>query len=553
MHPPLGLERYRDYSDIVSNFRWEIPEFYNIAAATADRWAAETPDRVALIAEDEHGRATTTSFRSLQEEANRFGNALSALGVERGGRVALILRQTREAGVAHLGIYKVGAVAVPLSYLYGPATLEYILNNCRATAIVIGAEFIDRINEIRGHLPHLRHVIRVGGTGNDPSWESLLARATDRLTTATTRAEDPAMVLYTSGTTGPPKGALHAHRVLAGYLLTFSLFFNIRFDKSLFWTPSDWAWGGGLLDILLPAWAFGRPVLGSKARFDPEQALTMIGRHGVSHAFLAPTALKMLAQVREPRSRFGTILKVVASGGESVAAEVLRWSREELGAELNEFYGLTEVNHLIGNCSALWPIRPGFMGLPYPGRDVALITDDGEPVSAGIEAQIAVRRGDPTGFLGYWENPEKTQAMFLGEWIKTGDLAVRDESGYFRFVGRNDDLIKSAGYRIGPTEVEDVLLALDEVAEAAVIPSPDAIRGSVVKALVRLAPGFSESEALRERIQKHVKERLAAFKYPRTVEFVHEFPLTTTGKIDRKLLRKRELELAERKTEVGHG
>jgi acetyl-CoA synthetase len=337
------------------------------------------------------------------------------------------------------------------------------------------------------------------------------------------------MILYTSGTTGPPKGALHAHRILAGYLLTFSLFFNIRFgERTLFWTPSDWAWVGGLLDVLLPAWAFGRPVLGSSARFDPEQAFALVAEYGVSHAFLAPTALKMMAQVRSPRVRFGT------------QPEVLRWGQEELGAAVNEFYGLTEVNHLIGNCSALWPVRAGFMGLPYPGRDVALLDEAGEPVGAGVEGEIVVRRGDPTGFLGYWEKPEKTREIFLGEWIRTGDLAIRDEQGYYRFLGRNDDLIKSGGYRIGPAEVEEALLALDEVAEAAVIPTPDALRGNVVKALVRLAPGIIPSEALKARIQEHVKRRLAAYKYPRQIDFVQAFPLTTTGKIDRKELRRRE-------------
>jgi acetyl-CoA synthetase len=353
--------------------------------------------------------------------------------------------------------------------------------------------------------------------------------------------------MYASGTTGAPKGVLHAHRVLAGYLVTIALVFNIRFDdRTMFWTPSDWAWVGGLLDVLFPAWAFGRPVLGSDARFDAERSFAMIADVGVTHAFLAPTALKMMAQVRSPRERFATRLQVLASGGESVAAEVLRWGEEELGATVNEFYGLTEVNHLIGSCSALWPVRPGFMGRAYPGREVALVDEHGAPVSAGVEGQIVVRRGDPTGFLGYWEKPEKTCEMFLGgrdvagAWIKTGDMAVRDEEGYFRFMGRNDDLIKSGGYRIGPAEVEEALLALDEVAEAAVIATPDAIRGAVVKALVRLAAGVTPSDALKGRIQEHVKRQLAAYKYPRAVEFVENFPLTTTGKIDRKELRRRE-------------
>ena len=545
MQPPLGLEKYRDYADLCGSFRWQIPTYYNIASTTVDRWADVAPDRTALLEDDLEGKRTRMDFASLRRSANRFANALLAMGVNRRDRVALILPQCRETGIAHLGIYKIGAIAVPLSYLYGSETLEYILNNCRASVLVIGTEYLGPIEEIRSRLPHLRHLITVGPPTGLGSWEPLLSRSNETFRTVATQAEDPAMVLYTSGTTGPPKGVLHAHRVVAGYLPTFSLFFNNRFDdRSLFWTPSDWAWGGGLLDILLPAWAFGRPVLASRARFDPERSMAMVAHHAVTHSFLAPTALKMFAQLKAARSRFGTSLKVIASGGEAVAADVLRWSREELGAELNEFYGLTEVNHLIGNCSALWPIKPGFMGLPYPGREVNLIDDTGNPVAPGVEGQIVVRRGDPTGFLGYWENPEKTTAMRHGDWLKTGDLAVRGEDGYFRFVGRNDDLIKSAGYRIGPVEIEEVLLSLEEVAEAAVIPRPDPIRGSIVKALVRLSPGVPKSESVREKIQQQVKTRLAAFKYPREVDFVDDFPLTTTGKIDRKLLRKREQEAA---------
>jgi acetyl-CoA synthetase len=534
------LERYRDSDDLTRGFRWRIPGRYNIAAETADRWAAAAPDRIALYLDDGAGRRVTATFGQLRELANRLGSALRALGVARGDRVALVLPQGLEGGVSHLAIYKLGAVAVPLSFLYGPATLEYILNDCRAVAIVIGADFVDRIDGIRDRLPHLRHVIVVG-PGPGAAWSELVARGSPRLETADTAAEDPALILYTSGTTGPPKGALHAHRILAGYLLTFALFFNLRFDdESLFWTPSDWAWVGGLLDILLPAWAFGRPVLGSPARFDPERAFAMAAEHGVSHAFLAPTALKMMAQVRAPRARFGTRLQVIASGGEPVAAEVLRWAGEELGAQVNEFYGLTEVNHLVGNCAALWPVRPGFMGRAYPGREVALADEAGAPAAPGAEGEIVVRRGDPTAFLGYWEKPDRTRQMYRGDWFRTGDMAVRDEQGYYRFVGRNDDLIKSGGYRIGPAEVEEALLALGEVAEAAVIPAPDPVRGAVVKALVRLAPGVAPSDALRRRIQDHVRRELAAYKYPRVVEFVDSLPLTTTGKINRKLLRQRE-------------
>jgi len=542
-----GLSGYRNYDEIIRHFRWQIPGRYNIAAATVDRWAAEAPARRALLYEDAAGRRRSWTFAEVAEQASRLANAFSALGVSRGDRVALVLPQCVEVPVTHLALFKLGAVSVPLSHLYGPATLEYILGDCRAVAIVIAADAVASIDAIRDRLPHLRHVIVVGGGGPGLAWSALLERGAAVCPTADTAAEEPALLMYTSGTTGPPKGVLHAHRVLAGYLVTIALVFNIRFDEqTVFWTPSDWAWVGGLLDVLLPAWVFGLPVLSSGVRFEAERAFAMIADVGVTHAFLAPTALKMMAQVRRPRERFGTRLRVIASGGESVAAEVLHWGEEELGAAVNEFYGLTEVNHLIGSCSVLWPVRPGFMGRVYPGREVELVDEHGAPVGSGVEGQIVVRRGDPTGFLGYWEKPEKTAEMFLGgrdvpgAWIKTGDMAVRDAEGYFRFMGRNDDLIKSGGYRIGPAEVEEVLLALDEVAEAAVIAAPDAIRGAVVKALVRLAPGVTPSDALKGRIQEHVKRQLAAYKYPRAVEFVENFPLTTTGKIDRKELRRRE-------------
>jgi len=544
----IDLTGYRDYDDLVRRFRWTIPERYNIAAATVDAWAARTPEAPALVV-DRDGLSQTTTFRALQADANRFANALRALGIGAGDRVALVLPQGAEVGVTHLAVYKLGAIAVPLSFLYGAHTLQYILADCRAAAVVIGAQFLDRLDEIRAALPHLRHVVVVGGDarGGDLDWRRLMSDARPEFATVDTAAEDPAMLLYTSGTTGSPKGALHAHRILAGYLLTFSLFFNIRFTPaSVFWTPSDWAWVGGLLDIVLPAWAFGRPVLGSASRFEPERAFAMIARHGVTHTFLAPTALKMMAQVRAPRERFGTRLEVVASGGESVAAEVLRWGGDELRAAVNEFYGLTEVNHLIGNCSVLWPVRPGFMGRAYPGREVSVVDEAGDPVKVGVEGQIVVRRGDPTGFLGYWENSEKTAQLFLGgvdrpdAWITTGDMALRDEAGYFRFMGRNDDLIKSGGYRIGPAEVEESLLAMAEVAEAAVIAAPDATRGAIVKALVRLAAGAAPSEALKAKMQQHVRHQLGAYKYPREIEFVDGFPLTTTGKIDRKLLRRQQ-------------
>jgi len=538
----MDLTRYRSYEEIIRGFRWEIPPRYNIAAAVDAH--AQRRGRVALYYEDPEGKATAYTFDDLKRLSNRLANALTALGVRKGDRVALMLPQRPETGITHLALYKVGAVAVPISFLYGPQTLEHILGDCEATALVIAGEFLDKLAPVRDRLPALRHVLVVGGeTAGHLDFQAILERGVEAFVLADTGAEDPTLLLYTSGTTGPPKGALHAQRILPGYLLTFSLFFNLRFDeRTVFWTPSDWAWVGGLLDILLPAWALGHPVLGYAGRFDPDRAFGLMAKYRVTHTFLAPTALKMLAQVPHPKESYGSALRVIASGGESVASEILRWGEEELGVPVNEFYGLTEVNHLIGNCAALWEIVPGSMGLPYPGREVALTDDEGQPVPPGEEGEIVVRRGDPTCFLGYWGKPEKTREKMRGEWILTGDLAEKDERGYYFFKGRKDDLIISAGYRVGPAEVEDALLQLPEVAEAAVVGSPDPVRGEVVKAFIKLAAGVAGSAELVRRIQQHVRQNLAAYKYPREVEFVDDLPATTTGKLNRRLLRQQERE-----------
>ncbi|MDE0287790.1 MAG: AMP-binding protein, partial [bacterium] len=324
---------------------------------------------------------------------------------------------------------------------------------------------------------------------------------------------------------------------IEGYLLTFKLFFNVEFDEStVFYTPSDWAWVGGLLDILLPALVLGHPVVADQTRFSAERAFDVIARNGVTHAFLTPTALKMMAQVPDPASRFDLDLRVIASGGESVADELHKWSERDLGAVINEFYGLTEVNHLVGGCEALWPGTPGWMGLPYPGREVAVLDGSGSPIEPGGLGEIAVRPGDPTQMIEYWRNPAATAGQFRDGWIMTGDQATVDARGYIRFLGRDDDMISSAGYRIGPAEVEESLVRHPQVAEVAVIPSPDPIRGQVVKAVVVLAEGSAGGEELTAELQAQVKTQLAAYKYPRIVEYVDSLPKTTTGKLNRKLL-----------------
>jgi len=539
----MDLERYRDYQDITTNLRWDIPERYNIAERILRPWG-DHRGRVALFYEDEEGHREACTFEQLEQLTNRLANLLRRLGVERGDRVGIILPQCPSAAALHLASYRLGAVTVPMSMLYGSDSYRYIMNDCGVEVVVVDSAYADKVRRLRAELPMLRQlVVRGEAEDGEVALDEQLSDVDVTCEAVDTKASDPAMLLYTSGTTGHPKGALHAHRILEGYLLTFQLFFDLHFDQAtVFWTPSDWAWVGGLLDNLLPGLALGYPVLAYNGRFRVEKAYELMSRYGVTHAFLAPTALKMLAQVERPKERYDLDVRVIASGGESVADEVLRWTESELGAVCNEFYGLTEVNHLAGSCARLWPVRPGSMGLPYPGREVAVLNEEGAPAAVGEIGQIAVRPGDPTMMLGYWRNPEATAARQRWGWFLTGDLAYRDEEGYIWFKGRNDDMIKSGGYRIGPAEVEEVLLGHPAVAEVAVVGSPDAVRGQVVKAFIKLSTGHSGSRELIEELQQLVKERLAAYKYPREVEFVTDLPTTTTGKLNRRQLRLREEE-----------
>ena len=527
---------YGSYQALVEGFEWDIPERMNMASEIFDRWSQDR-GRVALYVEHSDGRRDTWSYWRLIRLAKRYANFLVSLGVRPRDRVSLVMPQGAELAALHLAVYSVGATALPMSILYGPDSYRHILSDSAASVIVVAEAYANPIRLVRDDLPSLTAVIISGQPGDGERSLSEADSYPAEFDPIDTSSQDPALLLYTSGSTGHPKGALHAHRILEGYLLTFKLFFDVEFDEStVFYTPSDWAWVGGLLDILLPALVFGCPVVADEERFSAERAFEVIGRNGVTHAFLTPTALKVMAQVPDPSPRFDLDLRVIASGGESVADELHRWSERDLGAVINEFYGLTEVNHLVGGCQALWPGRPGWMGLPYPGREVAVLDDKGEEISAGEIGEIAVRPGDPTQMLEYWGNPTATAAAHRNGWIMTGDQATVDADGYIRFLGRDDDMVASAGYRIGPAEVEESLVRHPAVAEVAVIPAPDPIRGHVVKAMVVLADGYRGGDDLTAELQAQVKTQLAAYKYPRIVEYVDRLPKTSTGKLNRKLL-----------------
>ncbi len=537
------LTKHDSYRAVYDCFTWNIPPKYNIGIDVCDKWA-DGSGRPALIFRREDGRVDRYSFDDLKRLSNRLANALAAQGVGRGDRVGIMLPQCPETGLAHVALYKLGAVAVPLFTLFGPDALQYRLANCQAKGVITDEANLDKVMAIRGDLGDLELVVRAGDgkAAGVLDFREAVEGASDELTPADTSADDPAMIIYTSGTTGPPKGALHPHRVLLGHMpgVEFPHNFFPQPDD-LFWTPADWAWAGGLLDVLLPSWHHGVPVLAFRAKkFDPEQAFAMIAEFKVKNSFLPPTALKMMRQVPDPRRRHDFTLRSVGSGGETLGEGLLDWGREVLGLTVNEFYGQTEANLIVANCAEVMDIRPGSMGVAVPGHVVEVVDEDGQPMPPGQVGEVAVKSPDPVMFLEYWKNPKATHEKFRGDWALTGDMAVKDEDGYFWFRGRSDDLITSAGYRIGPAEIEDCLTKHPDVAMAGVIGAPDELRGTIVKAFLVLKPGTEATTELEEDIKNFVKSRLAAHEYPRALEFVENLPLTATGKIMRKDLRQRE-------------
>lgn len=539
------LVRAESYEEVRRRFRWRIPERTNIGLDVCDKWAGEA-SRLALVHKRAPGQegpeVERYTFRDLKRLSNRLANALAARGVARGDRIGILLPQAPETAIAHIAAYKLGAMAVPLFTLFGTEALEYRLADSGARALVTDGGGLAKLAEIRDALPDLEIVLCTDGPAEGArAFHGELDKASDAFEAVDTGPDDPALIIYTSGTTGPPRGALHGHRVLLGHLPGVEFpheFFPQEGD--LFWTPADWAWIGGLIDVLLPAWHHGVPVLAHRfAKFDPEEAFRLMADFGVRNAFMPPTALKMMRRVARPRERWNYAVRSIGSGGETLGEELLDWGRETFGLTVNEFYGQTECNLVVANCAGLMPVKPGSMGRAVPGHDVAIVDERGNVLPDGESGNIAIRRPDPVMFLEYWRNRRATERKFAGDWLLTGDMGCRDEEGYFRFVGREDDVITSGGYRIGPGEVEDCLLRHPAVAMAAVIGVPDPVRGERVKAFVVLQDGVAGGAALAAELREHVKSRLAAHEYPREVAFVDSLPMTATGKIMRKDLRAR--------------
>ncbi len=536
------LPEAETYADLADRFAWKIPDRFNIGVAVCDDWASREPEREALVFVEKNGDTASYSYADLRRLSNQLANLLKSRGVQPGDRIGVLLPQCPETAYAHIAALKLGSITIPLFTLFGEEALEYRLHDSGAKVVVTDRTGAAKLEKLRDSLPELTTVFCIDGEdGSALDLATHMAGHQDTFRPFDTGPNDPAIIIYTSGTTGQPKGALHGHRVLFGHLPGVEMshdFLGQPGDR--IWTPADWAWIGGLLDVLMPALYLGVPVVACRFRkFTAEAAFELLQDQKIRNTFLPPTALKMMRQVEEPEKRWTFDLRSVASGGETLGAELIGWGRRTFGLTINEFYGQTECNMIVSSCAKVMEARPGIMGKPVPGHLVSVVSDAGEELPVDTLGNIAVLRPDPVMFLGYWNNPSATEKKFAGDWLLTGDTGMKDADGWIRFVGRDDDVITSSGYRIGPGEIEDCLIKHPAVAMAGVVGKPDPQRTEIVKAFIVLKAGVAPSDELAKEIADFVKTRLAAHEYPREIEFVDALPMTTTGKVIRRELRTR--------------
>jgi len=537
------ISSFSNYDDIVSNFSWPIYKDFNIADVCCDKWANKDASRIALIEVNGQGGSKEVTYKELQEKSNRLANSLTAKGVVSGDRVGIYLPQCSETAVSHFACYKLGAIAVPLFSLFGPDAVFHRMNDCSMRVVITDDRGLKNLSSIIDDLNSLEIIYSIEPCESDVNsidFHKDISLFDERFSAKKTSADDPAMIIYTSGTTGSSKGAVLSHKVLVGHIPGVQTSHD-GFPKTgdVMWTPADWAWIGGLLDVLLPSLYFGVPVVARRMlKFNAEEAFSLIESFGVRNMFLPPTALKIMRQEKDPKGRWKLSVRSIASGGESLGDELLDWGRRTFGVTINEFYGQTECNIVVSSSAQMGIHKPGYIGKSVPGHEVAIIDNKGNTLKSGELGSIAIQSPDPVMFIGYWDNPKATKEKFIGDWLVTGDLGVQDEDGFFKFVGRDDDVITSAGYRIGPAPIENCLLKHPSVHLSAVVGKPDELRTEIVKAFIVLAEGHEPTEELSEELKSHVKKHLAAHEYPREITFIDELPQTATGKIVRRELKK---------------
>jgi acetyl-CoA synthetase len=514
---------FTSYDQAVAEHRWEVPERYNIAADVCDRHPRE---KLAMIHEDFGGTVREVSWGELQDLANRFANLLADHGVVKGDRVAMLLPPTPETAAAFFGTWKVGAILLSMSVLYGDDGIRHRVTDSQSKVLVTNAANAGRIDSSL-----VEHLIVLD--------DDALGRYEPAFQTVDTSSDDPAQLYYTSGTTGLAKGILHAHRYMLAHE-EFVYCHDVR-DGERFHGMGEWAWAAGICPLIGP-WRYGavQVVYQREGGFDPHKQLDFLSRHEVTNVFGTPTAIRSMMSIGDAGTRYPCRFRIVCAAGEPLNPEAIKWFREQYGVTVLDYYGLSESYPLCANYPFM-DVREGSMGRPMPGWDVQILDEDERPVPQGERGEICLRaRSNPHYPLGYWNNPEASEEVFGGEWFHTKDAARMDEDGYVWYEGRADDVIISAGYRIGPFEVESACLEHPAVAEAAAVASPDERRGNVVKAFIIPAAGYEPSDELAEEIKTFVRENHSAYAYPRRIEFVTELPKTLTGKIRRIELRQRE-------------
>ncbi len=534
-----ALARYRRRVD---SFRWEIPDPFNFGRDVVGGWAGREPDRPALLWRGGSGQERRLTFADVSRASSRFARLLVSLGVRPGDPVLVMLGKLPEWQTTLLGALEAGALVIPCSTILRPKDLLYRAQHSGAVAIVATPEPAAVADTVRGELASVRHFLAFSdGDERLPDGWLDAAREMDRLPDEApplprTRASDPALVYYTSGTTGPPKAVLHSHAYTRAQRLTAEVWLGLR-DGDRVWTTSDTGWAKAAYGVLFGPWNLGAEVFQYAGRFEPGRELRLLEELQPQVFCAPPTEYRLLVKEDLPGLHVPRLRECV-SAGEPLNPEVIRAWHEATGLTIRDGYGQTETILLVGNFPGL-PVRPGSMGLPMPGHRVEVIGEDASVLAPGEVGDVALRGDPPSLFRGYWKDPAATQRCRRGEWYVTGDRAYKDADGYFWFVGRADDLIISAGYRIGPFEVESALVEHPAVVEAAAVAAPDPDRGAIVKAYVVLRPGVRGDAALVKQLQDHVKRVTAPYKYPRAIEFVESLPKTVSGKIRRVELRGR--------------